>query len=149
MHVLDGGVDEADFARAKARVDLALRSEHANLIHLMHAPGRHDLDLVARLDLALHHPHQRHHAKVVVEPGVDDQRLQLVGVARLWRRDARHDRFEHVAHVESGLGADRNRIVRIDADHGLDLLLDLLGIGGWKVDLVQTGTTSRPCSTAV
>ena len=75
---------------------LALGREHADLVDLVGAAGGHHQDLVAGLDLALHHAHQRDHAQVVVEPGVDDQRLQLVGVARLRRRDALDDRFEHV-----------------------------------------------------
>lgn len=103
----------------------------------MRAAGGHHQDLAARLDLALHHAHQRDHAQVVVEPGVDDQRLQLVGVARFGRRNALHDRFQHQIDVEAGLGADRHRVFCIDPDHRFDLCLGALDIGGGQVDLVE------------
>ena len=47
------------------------------------------------------------------------------------------DRLEHVDHVQAGLGADRDGVVGVDADDGLDLLLDALDVGGRQVDLVQ------------
>ena len=61
----------------------ALGREHADLVDQVRAPGRHHQDLVARLDLALHHAHQRHDAEVIVEPRIDDQRLQAVARAAL------------------------------------------------------------------
>ena len=47
------------------------------------------------------------------------------------------DRLEHVDDVEAGLGADRHRVLGVDADHRLDLVLDLLDVGGRQVDLVE------------
>ena len=139
VHVLDRGGDPAHLARAQGRQFLALGGEHADLVHLVGAAGRHHQDLALGLDLALHHAHQRDHAQVVVEPRVDDQRLQLVGVARHRRRDAVHDRLEHVAHVQAGLGADRDRVGGVDADHRLDLGLGAVDVGGGQVDLVEHG----------
>ncbi|KAG1385827.1 hypothetical protein G6F59_017178 [Rhizopus arrhizus] len=72
-----------------------------------------------------------------VDPRVDDQRLQLLGVARRRRRDAVHDRFQHVLHVQAGLGADRHGVRGVDADHGLDFGLGALDVGGGQVDLVD------------
>src|SRR5690606_14385302 len=116
---------------------LALGGEHADVVDLVAAPGGHHQQLVVLADLALHHPHQADHAMVVVEPGVDDQRLQLVGVARLRRRDAGDDRLQHLLDVEAGLGADRDRLGGVDADHRLDLGLDPVHVGGRQVDLVE------------
>ena len=48
-----------------------------------------------------------------------------------------HDRFQHLVNAETGLGRDHHRVGRIDADHVLDLLLDLFGFRGRQVDLVQ------------
>jgi hypothetical protein len=79
------------------------------------------------------------HAEVVVEPRVDDQRLQLVAAAVLRRRDALHDGFQYLDDVQAGLGADRDRVVGVDADHRLDLGLHLLDVGGRQVDLVEHG----------
>ena len=137
VHVLDRGRDPADLAHAEAFARRALGREHAHLVDLVAAPGRHHQQLVARADFTLHDAHQRHHAQVVVEPRVDDECLQLVGRARLWRRDAGDDRFQHRLDVLPGLGADRDRLAGIDADHGLDLGLGALDVGRRQVDLVE------------
>ncbi len=52
------------------------RREHAHLLACEGRAVRHQQDLVARLQHAVHHADQHHHADVVVEPGIDDQRLQ-------------------------------------------------------------------------
>ena len=39
--------------------------------------------------------------------------------------------------ADAGLGRDHHRVGGVDADHVLDLLLDLVGLGGGQVDLVQ------------
>jgi hypothetical protein len=53
------------------------------------------------------------------------------------------------AHVQAGLGADCDRVGGVDADDVLDLLLDRSGSADGRSILFSTGTTSRPCSTAV
>ena len=59
-----------------------------------------------------------------------------VGVAaRL--RDAPHQLFEQLRHVLAGLGADAQRVLRLDADDLLDLLDDLRRVGRRQVDLVE------------
>ena len=105
----------------------------------MPAPGRHHQDLVLGLDLALHHPHQRYHTQVVVEPGIDDQRLQLVGIARLRWRNALDNGLQNRFHVEAGLRADCHGIVGVNTDDRLDLLFCPLDVRGGKVDLVEHG----------
>ena len=137
VHVLDRRADPADFACTQRVLRQAFWREYANRIDIVAAPGRHHEQLVARPDLALHHAHERNDAEVIVEPGVDDQRLQAVRVAWFRRRNARDDRLEHFDHVEAGLGADRNRIGRVNADHGFDFFLDLVDVGGRQVDLVE------------
>ena len=137
VHVLDRRGDPADFAGAEFVARRALGREHADLIDFVRAAGRHHEQLVARLDLALHHAHQRDDAEIIVEPRIDDQRLQPVGVARLRRRNARDDRFEHGFDVLAGLRADRDRVVGVDADDGFDFGLDAFDVGGRQVDLVE------------
>ena len=93
----------ADIERAKAEIEavigidaddaVAVSAKTGLNVDLVGTAGAHHQHLVAGLELALHDPHQRDHAEVVVEPRVDDQRLQLVGVARLRRRDALDDGF--------------------------------------------------------
>ena len=137
MDFLDRRCDPAHFAAAELVLDQALGREHADLIDFVPASGRHHQDLVLRLDLALHDAHQRNDAEVVVEPRIDDQGLQLVGIPRPRRRNAGDDRLEYIDDVEAGLGADRDRIFGVDADDGLDFVLGPLDIGGRQIDLVQ------------
>jgi hypothetical protein len=86
---------------------------------------------------AIHHTHQHHHADIVVEPGVDDQRLQRRLRVALGRRDAGDHRFQHVVHAKPGLGRAKDGIGGVDADHVLDLGARVVRIGGRQVDLVQ------------
>jgi hypothetical protein len=144
VHVLDRRGDPAHLARAELLQRLALGREHADAFHLVRAAGRHHQHLRAGHDLALHHAHQAHDAEVVVEPRVDDQGLQLVGIARHRRRDAQDDGFEYVDDVEAGLGADGHGVFGVDADDGFDLLLDAVDVGGGQVDLVEDRHDFQP-----
>ena len=67
---------------------------------------------------------------------VDQHGLRRVAVA-LRRRDPGDDRFEHLVDADPGLGAGQHRIVRRQADDVLDLLPDLVDVGGGQVDLVD------------
>jgi len=67
----------------------------------------------------------------------DQQRLERGRGVALGRRQALHDRFQHLRHVLAGLGRDQDGIGGIQPDHVLDLLLDLVGLGGRQVDLVE------------
>jgi len=50
-----------------------------------------------------------------------------------------HDGFQHLVDAEAGLGRDHHRIRSVDADHVLDLLLDLVRFCRRQVDLVEDG----------
>jgi hypothetical protein len=99
--------------------------------------GGHQQDLVLRLERALEYAHQHDDADVIVEPGIDDERFEFFGSAAFGRRHARDHRLQDLGHVLAGLRADAKRIVRVDADHVLDLLDRLHRIRGGKIDLVQ------------
>jgi hypothetical protein len=103
--------------------------------------GRGPVDITSILSRGLISPcmtrNERHDAEIVVEPRVDDQRLQAVGIARLGRRDARDDRFEHVGHVLAVLA-----LIEIACSASMPMtasifLLDLFGVGRAQVDLVE------------
>ena len=53
------------------------------------------------------------------------------------RRQPVHDRFEHLGHVQPGLGRDEDRVGGVEPDHVLDLLLHLVGLGRRQIDLVE------------
>src|SRR5690606_34939326 len=129
--------DEAHFAGLEIGGLGMLGVEHAHAVDLMHATGGLDQYLVALLDAALLDPHQRHHAQIVVEPGVDDQCLQR-GIDFADRGGNDLDQaFQYVFHTEPALGAAYYRVGGIDADHAFDLCGNALGLGLRQIDLVE------------
>jgi hypothetical protein len=102
----------------------------------------------ARVDMAIsgscrrcaarrHDAHQHHHADVVVEPGVDDQRLQRrVGIA-FGRRHALTIGLEHLGTPSPVLALTSASRRGVDADDLLDLVDARAGIGRRQVDLVD------------
>ena len=94
-------------------------------------------DLVTRADAAVEYPHERDDAEEVVEPGVDDQRLErrLRGTVR--GRDACHEGLQERCHARAGLGADAQDPGGIDADDVLDLRRYARGIRLREIDLVE------------
>ncbi len=137
IEFLDAGDDEADLAGAQFAAGHRLRREHADLFAQVLRAFRHQQDLVLGAHRAIHHAHQHHHADIVVEPGVDDQRLQRRRRIALGRRDAGDDRFEDVIDAEAGLGRTQNRLGGVDADDVLDFLARVVRVGRRQVDLVQ------------
>ena len=136
-HFLDRGGDEADLAGAEF-VDLRhLRREEADALDVIGGVGAHHADALALFHHAVDDPDQHHDAEIDVVPAVDQQRLQRGVAVALRRRQPVDDGFQHVVDAEAGLGRNHHRVGGIDADHVLDLLLDLVGFGGGQVDLVE------------
>jgi hypothetical protein len=87
-------------------------------------------------------------AAVLVEVGVEDQRLQrLVGVARRGR-DPLDDGVEQLGHALAGLGADAQDLVGGDAEHVLDLGAYRSGSAAGRSILLRQATISRSFSSA-
>ncbi len=126
-----------DPARRQLVARHGLGREHADLLAAVDGAVGHQQDLVLGLERSLHHPHQHHDADVIVEPRVDDQRLQRRGRVAGRRGHAGDHRLEDVVHALAGLGAAAQRVLGVDADDVLDLLDHALGLGGGQVDLVQ------------
>ena len=97
----------------------------------------HDGHALALLQDAIDHAHENHDAEVNVVPAIDQQGLQRRVAVALRRRQAGDDGFQHVGNAEAGLCRDHHRFGGVDADHVLDLLLHLFGLGGGQIDLVQ------------
>ena len=104
---------------------------------MVRAAGRHHADLVVDLERAVEDAHQRDDADVVVEPGVDDQRLQRRVRIALGLRNAFDELLDQLLDALAGLAGDLERVVGRDADDLLDLLDDARGIGRRQVDLVD------------
>ena len=102
---LDAGDDEADVAGSELARRHGLRREAAELVDLVAAARRHHADLVADLERAVDDAHQRDDADVVVEPRVDDERLQRRIRVALGLRDAFDERLEQLLDALARLAA--------------------------------------------
>ena len=93
--------------------------------------------MVALLDLAVENADRGNDAAVLVEIGVEDESLErLVGVA-LGRAHQKHDGLEQVVDALTRLAGHAHGVVGGDGEFVLDLDLDLLGMRGGQVDLID------------
>ena len=136
-HFLDRGGEEADLAGTEFVALDALGREHADAIDLIGGVGAHHADALAFLQHAVDDAEQHDDAQIGIVPAVDEERFQRCRRIALGRRQPLHDRFQHRGHVLPGLGRDQDRVGGIQPDHVLDLLLDLVGLGGRQIDLVE------------
>ena len=135
--LLDGGVEEADLAGAELADFRHLGAEDADAVDVVGGARAHHLDGHAPLEHAVDDAHEHDDAEIGVVPAVDEEGLERRLLVALRRRQALHDRLQHIADAEAGLGGDRDGVLGRDADHLLDLLLDALGLRGRQVDLVE------------
>src|SRR5207247_11315956 len=85
---LDSGHHVADLAGCQPLRFDPLGREDADFLDLEHVAATHHADLHARLDRAVTHTRQDRHALVILEPGIEHERLERPpGIARR-RRDA-------------------------------------------------------------
>ena len=136
-HFLDRGGQHADLAGTELVDELQLRREHAGAIDLVGGLDADHADALAFPEHAIDDPHQHDDAEISVVPAVHQQGLQRRVAVALGRRQAGDDRLQHIGHAEAGLGRDHDRVGGVEADHVLDLLLDLVGLGRRQVDLVE------------
>ncbi len=137
MDVFDAGDDEAHFTGFEICCGGVLGREDAHTVDLVDFAGGFYQHLVAFLDAPVAYPHQRYHTQIIIEPGIDDQRLQWRLDLTGWRRDDLNQTLEHVFDTHTALGAARDGIGGIDADDVLDLFLDALRLGLGQVHLIQ------------
>ena len=101
-----------------------LGREHADPVDLMDHAGAHHPDLLALGERAVLDPGEDHDAEIGIVPAVDQERLERPVRLALGRRQALDDRLQHVVDARPGLGRDQERVLGIEADDVLDLLLD-------------------------
>ena len=136
-NVLDAGDDIAHFTGAERVGGRSFRAETPHLVDdVGFARGFHD-DSLAPGHGSGHDAHQGNDAQVVVEPGVDDQRLQRRPRERPGWRNPLHELLQKGRNALPGLGADPHRGVRRQPDDVLDLPRDPFGLGLGQVDLVE------------
>ena len=134
---LDARDDEAHVAGSELARGHRFRCEAAHLVDLVRATGRHDADLVVDLERAVEDANERDDADVVVEPGVDDERLQRRIRIALRLRDAFNESFDQLFDTLARLAGDHERVIGRNADDLFDFLDDARGIGRRQVDLVD------------
>ena len=134
---LDRGGEKADLAGPELVELDALGREHADAVDLVGGVGAHHADALAFFQHAVDDAEQHDDAEIGVVPAVDEQRLERRRGIALGRRQPVHDGFQHFRHVLAGLGRDQDRVRGVEPDHVLDLLLDLVGLGGRQIDLVE------------
>ena len=137
MNVLDSGHHEADIAGLQQVGVFRFGIKNTNLVGIPGLPGRLDDDLVALFQGALGHPHERHDAQIIVEPGIDDQSLQGRASVALGWRDLLDQIFQNIFHAQTTLGATANRIRRFNANDILDFCRYTLRFGLREIHLVQ------------
>ena len=98
---------------------------------------RHHAQVVALFDGAVKDAHRGHYAAVLVKVGVQDEGLERCLGIPPWRRDKIDDGLEKVMNPLAGLARDKHCVIGRDGKVLLDLLLNLLGVSGGKVDLVD------------
>ncbi len=136
-HFADRGGEKADLARPEFIALDPLGGKHADAVDLVGRAGAHHADALTLFQNAVDHAEQHDHAQIGVVPGIDQQRLERSGGVAFRRRQSVHDRFQHVRHVQPGLRRNQNGVGSVEPDHVLNLLLDLLGLSGRQVDLVE------------
>ena len=108
--------------------------------------GRHEGDGLPGLYRAVHDAHVRNHAAELVKHGVEHKRAQRgVHALRGRRRNAVHDRLEHIGASDARLCGDVKRIVHRNRKNILNLPAHLRDVRAGKIDLVQHGHDLKLC----
>src|SRR5690606_38013590 len=139
FELLDAGDHETHLARRQRFARHGLGGEHADVLTQVRGPGGHEQNLVFGAQHTVDDAYEHDDAHVVVEPRVDDQRLQRFGRVALGRRHAADDGLEDFVDAFTGFGAGTDRVGRFDTDDVLDFLSGGLGIGRGQIHLIQHG----------
>jgi len=113
------------------------RAFAAHAVHEEFLSGLHHRELVALHDPTVKDAHVSHHAPVVIEVRVEDECLERGRRVPFGWRDEKDDGLEQVMDALARLARDAHRVVGRDGQVLLDLLLDLIGMGGRQVYLVD------------
>ncbi len=137
LDVLDTGNNVTDITGVEHVAILAFGRKHADFFDRKFGSARHHADFLARRYRPFDHPHQRDDADVGIEPGIDDQCLGRIFDRSSWRRDTLDNLLQQILDTAAGLGADLERIGRVQSNDFLDLGLDPVRVRGGQIDLVQ------------
>ncbi len=135
--VLDTGDEIADLTGTERGDGGVVGAPHPHLEGVVGGSGMHEPQSGSRCQVAVHHPQRADHAPILIEVGVEDERLErLVGVAH-GRRDPLDDGIEELGDALAGLGRDAQDLIGGEPEHGFDLLGIGVGIRSGEIDLVE------------
>lgn len=134
---LDVSEHETDLARGKFLAGCCLGRLVAEAFDLKLLAVRPKADLLSQPDAAVEYAHQDDDAAVAVEPGVEDQGAQRRIDVALGGRHQVDDGFEDLVDACPLFGAGQHGARGVQADHGLDLLANAIGLGRGEIDLVD------------
>ena len=137
LELLDTSDDEADLASRQLLAGAGFRRKHPDLLAQVLGMRRHQQNFVFGLENAVDHTHQHHHADVVIEPRVDNQRFQRCRRISLGGRNTLDHRLQNILNANTGFCAGVNRISRGYADNFLNFCNDAFRLSGRQVNLVQ------------
>ena len=137
LDILDARDHVTHFAAVQAIALDPLGGKNPHAVHLMLFTGGLGDQTIATMEHALLDAHQGHHAEIIIEPTVDDQRLQRGLAIALGRRNVRDQVFQRRFDAQARLGADETGVRGVNADNLFDFKLHTLGIGLGQVHFVQ------------
>ncbi len=137
LQFLDTSNDEADLSCSQRFTCLRFWRKDANALSQMLRAGCHQQNLFLWTQGPVNDAHQHHNTDIIVEPGIDDQRLQRRLGVPLRRRHLGNHGFEHFTYAQASLGRAMHRVRSIDADHLLDLANRIIRVRRRQIDLVQ------------
>jgi hypothetical protein len=142
--IFDIGNKEANFPGLQL-VDLhRLRREDAERFCVKGRAIPHQTDSLTLTQGSLKDAGENDDAAVGVEPGIENQGLQVVvGRAFGWG-NAFHDGFQDVGNAQAGLGADEHGVGGVQADGALDHFLGARNVGALQVDFVDNRDDLEP-----
>ena len=135
--VLHRADEVADLTRLKVIDRLLAGREDADFVNRRRNAARHESNALSRLDRAVHDAHVGDDPAKLVEDGVKDERTERrIDAARLGRRNALHDRLQHVRASHARLRRDEKRVIHRNRENILDLAAHLLHVRARQIDLV-------------
>src|SRR5215471_11416551 len=99
--------------------------------------GPHEPDALMDPQAAVDDTDEDDDAEIGIIPGIDQQRFKWRVKVALRRGQPANDRLEHGGDIKPGFGGNLDCLRGVKPDHVFDLLLDLRGLGGRQIDLVE------------
>ena len=122
MNILDASDHKTNFASVKTISGHSFWCKYPELIYSMGSALRFRDNPFTAMQRTFNNPNQRNYTKVVVESGINNQRLQrCLGITLGWRYQP-HQLFQQLFDTQAGFGADLAGILRFNTDDVFDFL---------------------------